>query len=56
MSAHTRGQRLRWLMRFVAWLPLPIAAGLGALLGDLITRVPLRYASAYRTVLINLLA
>lgn len=43
-------------MRLVAWLPLPIAAGLGALLGELITRVPLRYASAYRTVLINLLA
>ena len=56
MSAHTRGQRLRWLMRLVAWLPLPIASALGALLGDLITRVPLRYASAYRTVLINLLA
>lgn len=56
VSAHTRGQRLRWLMRLVAWLPLPIAAGLGALLGELITRLPLRYASAYRTVLINLLA
>ncbi|MCC4307499.1 MAG: lysophospholipid acyltransferase family protein [Alcanivorax sp.] len=56
MSAHTRGQRLRWLMRLVAWLPLPIASALGALLGDLITRVPLRFASAYRTVLINLIA
>jgi len=51
-----RGRRLWWLIRLIAWLPLPLAAGLGAILGDLITRVPLRYASAYRVVLINLLA
>lgn len=51
-----RGRRLWWLIRLIAWLPLPLAAGLGAVLGDLITRVPLRYASAYRVVLINLLA
>jgi len=51
-----RGKRLWWLIRLLAWLPLPLAAGLGAALGDLITRVPLRYASAYRVVLINLLA
>lgn len=43
-------------MRFLAWLPLPVATGFGAVVGDLITRVPLRYARAYRVVLINLLA
>lgn len=43
-------------MRFLAWLPLPVATGFGAVVGDLVTRVPLRYARAYRVVLINLLA
>lgn len=56
MTSRFRGQRLWWSMRFLAWLPLPLATGLGAFIGGLITRVPLRYASAYRVVLINLLA
>lgn len=56
MTSPIRGRRLWWLMRFLAWLPLPLATALGAAIGGLITRVPLRYASAYRVVLINLLA
>ncbi len=55
MTPEIRERQLWRFMRFLAWLPLPLATGLGALIGDLITRVPLRYASAYRTVLINLL-
>ena len=41
---------------FLAWLPLPLVTAFGALVASLITLVPLRYASAYRVVLINLLA
>src|SRR5699024_8234334 len=56
MTSRTRGRHLWWFMRFLAWLPLPLATGFGAFIGNLITRVPLRYASAYRVTLINLLA
>ncbi|WP_101674231.1 lysophospholipid acyltransferase family protein [Alloalcanivorax mobilis] len=56
MSSRLRGQRLWWLMRCLAWLPLPVATGIGALVGELLTRIPLRYAKAYRVILINLLA
>lgn len=55
-SKQTQGRRLWWLVRFLAWLPLPLATGLGALLGAMISYLPLRYASAFRVVLINLLA
>lgn len=56
MTSGIRGRRLWWFMRFLARLPLPLATGFGAFIGALITRVPLRYASAYRVTLINLLA
>ena len=56
MTSRYRGRGLWLFMRFLAWLPLPLATGFGAFIGGLITRVPLRYASAYRVVLINLLA
>ena len=56
MTPRQRGRRLWWLMRLFAWLPLPVATGLGAFLAGLMTRVPLRYASAYRVALINVLA
>ncbi|EKF72948.1 lipid A biosynthesis lauroyl acyltransferase [Alcanivorax hongdengensis A-11-3] len=50
------GRRLWLAMRFLSLLPLSVTTGLGAFLAGLITWLPLRYASAYRVVLINLLA
>ncbi|MDX1802599.1 MAG: lysophospholipid acyltransferase family protein [Alcanivorax sp.] len=50
------GRRLWLAMRVLSWLPLAVTTGLGAFLAGLITRVPLRLASAYRVVLVNLLA
>ncbi|PHR64855.1 MAG: lipid A biosynthesis acyltransferase [Alcanivorax sp.] len=44
------------VVRLLAWLPLPLVTGFGAAVATLVTLVPLRYASAYRVVLINLLA
>ena len=56
MSKSYKGHRLWLVVRFLAWLPLPLVTAFGALVASLITLVPLRYASAYRVVLINLLA
>ena len=56
MSKFYKGRRLWLVVRFLAWLPLPLVTAFGALMASLITLVPLRYASAYRVVLINLLA
>lgn len=44
------------VVRLLALLPLPLVTAFGAFVATLITLVPLRYASAYRVVLINLLA
>ena len=44
------------VVRLLAWLPLPLITGFGAAVATLVSLVPLRYAGAYRVVLINLLA
>ena len=54
MSKFYKGRRLWLVVRFLAWLPLPLVTAFGALMASLITLVPLRYASAYRVVLINI--
>ncbi|MGB1466133.1 MAG: lipid A biosynthesis acyltransferase, partial [Alcanivorax nanhaiticus] len=56
MSKQSQGRRMWLMVRLLAWLPLPLVTAFGALVATLITFVPLRYASAYRVVLINLLA
>ena len=56
MSKPYQGRRLWLVVRLLAWLPLPLVTAFGAFFATLITLVPLRYASAYRVVLINLLA
>ena len=56
MSKQYQGRRLWLVVRLLAWLPLPLVTAFGAFIATLITLVPLRYASAYRVVLINLLA
>ena len=56
MSKQSQGRHLWVVVRLLAWLPLPLVTAFGALVATLITLVPLRYASAYRVVLINLLA
>tara|TARA_B100000676_G_scaffold276322_1_gene297151 strand:- start:4965 stop:5960 length:996 start_codon:yes stop_codon:yes gene_type:complete len=56
MSKQYQGRRLWLVVRLLAWLPLPLVTAFGAFVATLITLVPLRYASAYRVVLINLLA
>jgi len=56
MNKQYQGRRLWLVIRLLAWLPLPLATALGAFVATLITLAPLRYASAYRVVLINLLA
>ncbi len=56
MNKQYPGRRLWMVVRLLAWLPLPLVTGFGAAVATLVTLVPLRYASAYRVVLINLLA
>ncbi|MED5388674.1 MAG: lysophospholipid acyltransferase family protein [Pseudomonadota bacterium] len=56
MSKQYQGRRLWLVVRLLAWLPLPLVTAFGAGIAILITLVPLRYASAFRVVLINLLA
>ena len=56
MNKQYPGRRLWMVVRLLAWLPLPLVTGFGAAIATLVTLVPLRYASAYRVVLINLLA
>lgn len=51
-----RGSVLAWLMRALGALPVHWVTALGAGLGWLLAVVPLRFASARRLVLINLLA
>lgn len=56
MSEKETGGGLLAVLHLLSRLPLSLAAAIGGGLAWLITCVPLRYASAYRVVLINLLA
>ena len=56
MASKGSGRLLWWIMRGISWLPLSWVAMVGGVLGRLMSKVPLKYASAYRVVLVNLLA
>jgi KDO2-lipid IV(A) lauroyltransferase len=54
-KAVSEGRAMAFLIRLLGRLPLPVLAGLGGFLGWLVAVTPIRFASARRLVLINLL-